>query len=318
MRDERLDFFKGILIWSVVLGHCINAFCPDGNTLHLLLRTFDLPMFMCISGFLLKGSLERNDWKQVLMNKLTGLVMPAVVWTLVSWLLGDRCFYYFLWAVFASTLFVCLCERFFSNRRFALGVLVLLAATFHLFPFKIANLSFLFPFFLMGYYSQDVICVGWRRGLLSLVFYVILFVFLWQPEYTIWNSGGYVLREPAQMIPVVLIRLGIGVAGIWAVSFLLGGVHEKMHDTAVIKFFERLGQETLAIYVMQHVVVEMGLPQLVRVEDIYGVLACHPRVTGWVVAPGASLVLLVAMFRLALLLKKSASSKWVFGFRMVK
>ncbi|MBR1520090.1 MAG: acyltransferase family protein [Bacteroidaceae bacterium] len=111
MRDGKLDFFKGLLIWSVVLGHTLNALCPIENSLHILLRTFDLPMFMYISGFLLRGSLARHHWKQLVANKVTNIVVPAVIWMLISLLFGDHCMYYFLWAVFVSSIIVCVCEK---------------------------------------------------------------------------------------------------------------------------------------------------------------------------------------------------------------
>jgi len=86
MRDGKLDFFKGLLIWSVVLGHTLNVLCPTEKSLHMLLRTFDLPMFMYISGFLLRGSLARHHWKQLVVNKVTNIIIPAIVWMLILYI----------------------------------------------------------------------------------------------------------------------------------------------------------------------------------------------------------------------------------------
>lgn len=109
-RDGKLDFFKGLLIWSVVLGHSLNALCP-GTVLHTVIRAFDLPMFMYISGYLMRGSIGRYDWKQLVMNKVTTIAFPAVVWIAVSFMLSDIHSYYFLWAVFISSVVVCLNEK---------------------------------------------------------------------------------------------------------------------------------------------------------------------------------------------------------------
>ena len=115
MRDEKLDFFKGLLIWSVVLGHSLNVLCP-GTVLHTVIRTFDLPMFMFISGRLLQGSVNRYDWKQFVVNKVTNIAFPAVIWILISLLLGDLHSYYFLWSVFISSVLVCLIREIGKNK----------------------------------------------------------------------------------------------------------------------------------------------------------------------------------------------------------
>lgn len=316
MRYGRLDFLKGLMIWSVVMGHTINALCHENNLLHTTLRTFDLPMFMYISGFLLKGSVERHGWKRLMMNKMTMLIVPALVWAGISMLLGDRCFYYFLWAVFCSCFIVSGVYVGCGEMQRKWLVLIGIAVLLHFLPVNVVNLSFLFPFFLLGYMSNQIVQVRWPWGITALVVFVVLLMEVWSPQYSIWNSGGYVLGEPEYMIPVVLLRLGIGVAGVYAVSYLMGTVHEGLKDTRGIRLFERIGQETLAIYVMQHVVVEIGLQRLAGMEGISNVLDRHPLMMGYVVAPLVSLVLLIAMYEMAILLKKSNYSKWLFGFRM--
>ena len=316
MRDGRLDFLKGLVMWSVVMGHTINALCNEGNGLHTMLRTFDLPMFMYISGFLLKGSMERHGWRELLMNKVTMLLVPALVWAGISMLLGDSCFYYFLWAVFfccaiVSSVYAC-CRKMQREWPILIGIALLL----HVVPMNVVNMSFLFPFFLLGYMSRRIVPVRWPWGVAALVAFVVLLMGVWRPEYSIWNSGGYVLSDTAYMIPVVLLRLGIGVAGIYAVSFLMGIIYDKLNGAVGVRFFERVGKETLAIYVIQHVVVEIGLQRLAGMECVSGMLTEHPWVMGYVAAPLVSLVLLLGMCELALLLKKSAYSKWVFGVKL--
>ena len=300
------------------MGHTINALCGEGNGLHTMLRTFDLPMFMYVSGFLLKGSMERYGWWQLLMNKVTMLLVPTLVWAGISILLGDRCFYYFLWAVFfccaiVSCVYAC-CRTMQREWPILIGIALLL----HLVSVNVANMSFLFPFFLLGYMSRQIVPVGWPWGVVAFVVFMALLMGVWSPQYSIWNSGGYVLSDPAYMIPVVLLRLGIGVAGIYAVSFLMGIIYDKLNGAVGVRFFERVGTETLAIYVIQHVVVEIGMQRLAGMECVSSVLAEHPWVAGYVAAPLLSLVLLLMMYELALLLKRSAYSKWVFGFKMVE
>lgn len=316
MRNSKLDFFKGILIWSVVLGHCLNVFCPKENTLHMVLRTFDLPMFMYISGFLLNGSIARHDWKQLILNKVTNIVAPAVVWMFVSLLFGDRCVYYFLWAVFVSSVIVCACEKLFTTPWMGGGIMILVAVFFHLIPKNVINISFLFPFFLIGYYSKNIACVGWKKGLGAILLYVLLFLYVWNPEYTIWRSGGYVLHNTGFMTKVILIRLIIGMLGIFAATYILGKFYDLFKKKFVTSLFVGIGKETLSLYLLQHIVVEIGLLAFVHYLDINNLLADYQILFGYVVAPVVSLILLVVMYQTVSLVQKYKSTKWMFGFRV--
>lgn len=64
MRDKRIDFAKGMLMFCVIYGHMINALLsgtPHSPIwLHVFVRTFDMPFFMILSGYFLKRSLEKK------------------------------------------------------------------------------------------------------------------------------------------------------------------------------------------------------------------------------------------------------------------
>ena len=311
-----MDFFKGLLIWSVVLGHTLNVLCPTENSLHMLLRTFDLPMFMYISGFLLRGSLARHHWKQLVVNKVTNIIIPAIVWMLISLLFGDHCMYYFLWAVFASSVLVCVCAKIGMKSWMREGILALIAVSFHLIPLNVVNISFLFPFFLFGYYTEKISSVGWIRGVLSLVVFVVLFVYVWRPEYTIWSSGGYILQDPGYMVGVVSLRLIIGMAGIYATIFVMGKLYDLYGKTRCMNLFVGIGKETLSLYLLQHIVVEIGMMRLVASLNVNNVLTAHHLLIGYVIAPLISFVLLLVMYYAITLIQASKYTKWVFGFKL--
>lgn len=316
MRDGKLDYFKGFLIWSVVLGHCLNVFCPKENTLHMILRTFDLPMFMYISGFLLNGSIARHDWRQLILNKVTNIVVPAIVWMVISLLFGDKCAYYFLWAVFVSSVIVCICKRISTKPWIGGGIMVFVAVLFHLIPTNIINISFLFPFFLFGYYSKNIACVGWKKGLVALSLFILLFLFAWNPKYTIWNSGGYVLQNTEFMIRAILTRLAIGLSGIYAATFIWGTLYDLCKKKNITNTFIGIGRETLSLYLLQHIVVEIGLLWFVNYLGISHLLIDREVIFGYVIAPIVSIILLLAMYQTVTLMQKYRSTKWMFGFRI--
>lgn len=313
MRDGKLDFFKSLLIWSVVLGHCINALCPDGNSLHPILRTFDLPMFMYISGFLLRSSIERYDWKQLVLNKITNIIFPAIIWSGICFILGDRCFYYFLWAVFASSVIVTMTNAVCKNNNAKIAVLIIVAFLFHFVPKNIVNISFLFPFFIIGYFSQNISRIGFVKGFVSLIIFVLLHIFVWDGSYAIWNTGGYVLSNPTFMIKAVLLRLVIGVVGCYTVVFLFGHFYDHFNTLKVIKIFETIGKYTLSIYLIQHILVEMFLPKLI---DYLGININQNIFYDYIVVPITSFGFLIIMYLIVNLLNKSEYTKWLFGIRI--
>lgn len=87
MRDKRIDFYKGMLMWCVVYGHVINAIlCGESHRpvwMHTFVRTFDLPFFMILSGCFLRKSLGRRGAFEVLANRMSMILAPIVVWTLI-------------------------------------------------------------------------------------------------------------------------------------------------------------------------------------------------------------------------------------------
>lgn len=53
-RDARFDFYKGMFIWGVVWGLAITALLNgqiNDVGKHPIMRTYDMPGFMAISGF---------------------------------------------------------------------------------------------------------------------------------------------------------------------------------------------------------------------------------------------------------------------------
>ncbi|MBQ9231386.1 MAG: acyltransferase family protein [Prevotella sp.] len=318
MRDGKLDFFKGLLIWSVVLGHTLNILCP-GTVLHTVLRTFDLPMFMFISGWLMKGSIIRYDWKQFIVNKVTNIAFPAVIWIIISLLCGDLHSYYFLWSVFISSVIVCLSREIgkLTPNLSGLGgaILVMVAVMFYLIPKNIVNISYLFPCFIIGYFSKGISHIGWKIGVLSIIIFLYLILFVWHPDYTVWKTGSYILQNTSFMLYVVVLRLVIAMVGIYSVIFVMGFAYDMLKDSALIALFSKIGQQTLAIYLMQHIVVEIGLERCVGCMNINEVLTSNHLFVGYALTPIFSLILLIMMYYMVSLIQKCRYIKWVFGFR---
>lgn len=154
------------------------------------------------------------------------------------------------------------------------------------------------------------------KGMVALVVFICLILCVWRPEYTVWKTGGFILHNTGFMLQIVLLRLFLGMAGVYSVVFVMGSLYDKTSQLSVTKLFADIGKQTLAIYMMQHIVVEIGLSNLVKSMGIKGLLVEHPILMGYVVPPLISLLLLYAMYCIAKLMQESKYTKWMFGFKM--
>ena len=78
------------------------------------------------------------------------------------------------------------------------------------------------------------------------------------------------------MIKVVLIRLAIGGTGIYSAVFLWERLYNYCKDETFVKLIYNIGKETLAVYLMQHIVVEILLLKTVRAETLCSILEAKP------------------------------------------
>lgn len=119
------------------------------------------------------------------------------------------------------------------------------------------------------------------------------------------------------MLFVVVLRLVLAMAGIYSVIFILGYAYDKSKNSTLIVLFSKIGQQTLAIYLMQHIIVEIGLPIVIHGLDISDTLKINDVVSGYLFTPIISFILLYLMYRLTVLMGLSKYTKWLFGFNVV-
>ena len=246
-RDVRIDTYKGLLMWGVVWGHCINCLKLDDPIsvwIHSFFRTYDMPFFMLLSGFFLAVSIVRYDWKQLLCNKLTTILVPTIIWSLVISRLSSVFGYYFLWAVFVSSVVVILVEQI-KQRSIRFTLYGLLIAGLHCFdaPF---NLAYLFPPFLAGYYGFALNRKE-KGGLLAVILLIfVLCLCYWRGAYTIWNAGANVAEGGLRVLGLTFYRDVMAAVGIVVMVRVFDMLHETLprvggggcshsYSTAVVK-----------------------------------------------------------------------------------
>lgn len=115
-RNLFFDFAKGLLIFLVVLGHCLNELHIQHSQglLDRWINSFHMPAFMFVSGWFAWHALDKG-LTNIVINKLKRLAIPALIWSFVIFLqrifMGEsisiRLFYdscrcmWFLWCLLA-------------------------------------------------------------------------------------------------------------------------------------------------------------------------------------------------------------------------
>ena len=139
-RNNYLDYIRGIAIFLVVVGHCIqfgsgSTYLKSGlffaNPLFKFIYSFHMPLFMLISGYLGWFSMSKKNYKVFVIDKSKGILIPLIAWhTLFQGIqvltdhssISPEVFFWsyfhtlwFLRAVFYSCLLILFVNRFSAN-----------------------------------------------------------------------------------------------------------------------------------------------------------------------------------------------------------
>ena len=330
VRDSTVDFAKGMLMWCVVYGHSVDALCggmPHSPVwLHSFVRTFDLPFFMVISGYFLKRSFERKSLRSVVLDRLTMLLAPIVVWTLLRGQFNVFSgMYYFLWAVLASSM-ICVAARCivsFCNSRIskAVELSLLVVAILSLYMVKIPwNMFYLFPFFVVGYYLNNL-----RFELSGKWIFLTFLVFsiglcFWSPAYTPWHMGALAWKTNSWACLVYAYRTILALAGIIVMSHVFRIIMSHLEEAPFVRHtLIGGGAETLAIYILQAIVVERLVRRTCKIVfdqfDI-SLSSAYVNLVGYIMAPIISFFVLWLLLAIILKIKMMPIGKYLFGFKL--
>lgn len=328
VRDNRFDFYKGFLMLGVIWGHTItNLLCGEYNSvsIHWIMRTYDMPFFMIISGYFLSLSLVKKSQSQMFLDKVTTILIPTIFWSFIYSLGTSLTEYYFLWAVFWSSSLAILLSLI-TNRMMQMICAAVITFIFHLIDSPLSNLSYLFPFFILGYF-QVLICKGKLRFqeksgwnlFMALIFIILLCI--WKSDYSIWNTSGYILSDFGFKLIAICIRILIGVSGIYTLTWI-GDVFYRQwqkKDNWFYRLMIRTGKETLAIYILQQIILFRFLKKGMEiVVNLYGynMLTLNDRLLGYIFAPILSLLVLCVCLAVVDGIKRNNIGKYLFGFKI--
>lgn len=270
-RNIYVDICKGIAIYLVVLGHCIQTVDANFeiNGIFLLIYSFHMPLFMLLSGYFFHP--HNMTIRNSLKNNFCKLYVPSLT------VGGVNCFFYVLYKIvmnetidniyvfhtiitgawFLTLLFIFrvigqVLLRCTNNHLFILGSLVILLLYFIPGYWMVNESKYLAPFFLLGYYCRNInihSCDITNIKFLIL-FFIIFSAFsisfsLFDYEYTMYMMNDDIVST--DYLFKYCIRLVCGLTGSLVVIILCSLVSPR---SGWAKYLAYLGTITLPIYVL--------------------------------------------------------------------
>ena len=83
-RNAFIDIIKGVAIFLMLWGHCIQyCIARSGldfyeNNVFRFIYTFHMPLFMLVSGYLFFFSFSKRNLKELLVHRVQSLLQPIV------------------------------------------------------------------------------------------------------------------------------------------------------------------------------------------------------------------------------------------------
>ena len=320
-RLERVDFYKSILMFGVVWGHLCTVLLTGLNheiTLHTLIRTYDMPFFMIISGFFLSKSCDFHKMNQLVVDKCTSILLPSLIWSLFFSQFRSISVYYFLLAIFYSSIIMILLKKAVKNKITEIFFVTIFIFLLHCVNLDLCNLPYLFPFFAIGFYMNSI-----RDGhILEFVAFVIMFCF-WDPKYTIWSTGSYILDKNSIFYLICLFRFFIGFVGIFSVKLLMDMLYDYLIAHSSYNFIFRhmvdWGKYTLAIYILQNFFVFQLLKRgmlFVVYSSYKSFFLSNVKFTAYVLAPFLSIMIMLISVVILKFCSNNRYLRYLWGFKI--
>ncbi len=352
MKSNYINVLRGITIFLMLWGHCIQVCIPTGldffeNPLFKIIYSFHMPLFMLISGYLFYYSFEKRNMKDLLVHRCGSLLKTIVFFGIFSYFMTTGLFsvikgdfsalfnggwlpslagLWFIWSVLSASLVVgFICKKV---KRIWLQVLLLAVGSVVVLLFQngINNL-FMYPFYVIGFYfakyknkiSSKMMLIKYA----SLVIFPILLVFFEKRHY-IYTTGLIGSRSYSllQYVEIDLFRWGIGLVGSVFVAVLVESIYNfviiKKPQFILFKATSYLGEKSLQIYALSVIFLSSYLaicyPKIIKLLPQVNTFFTNHM---WIYNFGFTLLLAVAysigISLIIKLLEKSKISKILFG-----
>lgn len=269
-RNEYLDVVRGLAIFLVVFGHCIQygngwGFDFFGDVVFKIIYSFHMPLFALVSGYLFFFSMSRRTSYEVVVRQITSLLVPALSWAIVwnlpyvhdieiiAILNTFRHGFWFLWSMLLCSIGVFITEKFFAGRIFIYAAEIIVSVFV---PAYIVSgiYIFMYPNFVAGYiwhreglderFAALPYVKKFYVGLLATALWLVMLCFFNHSSY-VYITGTYVFshRNFWYQIYIDMFRWLIGLVGSVSVMLML----KLVKSLQVLSF---LGTKSLGIYII--------------------------------------------------------------------
>lgn len=307
--------------------------------LHDFIRTYDMPLFALIAGYFLKISLMKHGVINVIIRKITQILIPVVIWCSI-WSIIYSVFshqlyititkFWFLWAIFFNSLLISVAHyvRVKLNCFVSVIFLFLITVITHLGFLEFWHVGFLIVPMALGYFYKDISYLI-NRIVDSMIIKIVIgatFIFLicfWDKEYNIWNAG---LRISSfNSILVIAFRGIIGILG----SITMLCVFKTLYSltsgdnralNSIFKGIIDVGKNTFSIYILQTFIVENLFGKFVEYLIIFlgfNIFIYNTKLLSFIIAPLFSIIFVIIIYWTQHLIKKIPFvGKVFFGFSL--
>ena len=310
-RLAHYDALKLLAIYLVILGHAIQFFVnrpPGDEPMWYFIYAFHMPLFMMISGFFSKSSMNM-DFMGLIRKKTRQLLLPLFTWTLIIMAIEPLFTYqlnynflnsfWFLRSCFLCYIFAYLVFRFKKYRKLWICISIIIV---QFIPF--CKLPIMYPCFILGIVLADSKrlrqWIGEYWLVLCIVFFILLISCDW---YKIGNVNFASAIRSGNWMDIVLYWTGrlykfsIGAIGSLALIGLFTKYFTPPHHLWT-KTILSWGKYTLGIYCFQTLLLGVVL-RFVNCDII------SPIIFNYIVAPFLSIIILAVCACVVMFIEKS-------------
>lgn len=318
-RNAKWDFYRGLLIWGVVIGHMITALKSGDSSyvwLHTFLRMYDMPMFAFISGYFIYNGLGKHTLKQGIVRRIQTILIPTIIWNVIINVLtrNMNLYLWYLWSICFCNILVFSIAKTSKNKIVTFFLFTFFLIIFHTGIGGKLNIGFLLFPCIVGFYYATLEKNGIGRiksyslyivSASVMVMFVVMACF-WKAEYSVWNIGTNIFESTRNCL-LILYRGIIGCFGSISMMLVFSKVYNIIKNKKIVVEICRWGGTTLELYILQTIFVEIILGKMVSILIIrlgYNPFVQNCSVLGFVIAPLLSLATLYILYRIQYSIKK--------------
>lgn len=259
MRDDSIDSIKGLLIFLVVLGHCLSlGNIEDTRILHNMIYCFHMPLFVFLSGYFTKKNRQllsgiRSVFEIFIVFHIYYTVITrSFPYTLYDLLTPQWIYWYLLSLVFWRLLVLYLPFDKWNKVAVCLSSIVMGIVIgcipFIGYPLSLSRTIVFFPFFILGYYGKYDLVINKIRSSRKIIFLLgggccLLISCVVMPDLKKVFAGSfpYYLQDVYFCHPSVIRVMFYAMATLMSIVFI------KL--TPNNKFLAEVGRNTMLFYV---------------------------------------------------------------------